>query len=175
MMKRILIIGCGGSGKSTLARQLGHILGIEVIHLDSVYWKAGWVESPKAEWQTTVSELLKRDAWIMDGNYGGTLDVRLMQADTIVFLDLPRVRCLFRVIKRRIQYRGNSRPDMAAGCPEKIDWEFLKWIWNYSATSRPSVLEKIRQHANQTPTYILRTSREVGWFIQLVRDQSGSS
>jgi adenylate kinase family enzyme len=175
MMKRILIIGCGGAGKSTLARQLGLILGIDVIHLDSLYWRAGWIESPKSDWQSTVSELLKRDEWIMDGNYGGTLNIRSAQADTVVLLDLPRIRRLFRVLKRRIQYRGRSRPDMAPDCPEKIDWEFLKWVWNYSTTSRPSVMEKIRTHADGKATYLLRSSREVNDFIQLVRRQSTSS
>jgi adenylate kinase family enzyme len=170
-MKRILILGCGGAGKSTLARQLGSILGIEVIHLDSLHWRPGWVETSRPEWAATVVELLKRDTWIMDGNYGGTLDVRLMRADTVIFLDLPRRRCLLRVLKRRLQYRGRTRPDMASGCPEKVDWEFLKWIWGFPAKSRPSLLEKVGRFADSKSTYILRRPKEVSRFITFVRNQ----
>ena len=62
-MKKIIIIGSGGAGKSTLARQLGEILKIDIIHLDSLYWKPGWVETQKAEWQSTVEALTKQDQW----------------------------------------------------------------------------------------------------------------
>lgn len=49
-MKHIAIIVCSGAGKSTFARELGAITGLEVIHLDRLYWKPGWVETPKDEW-----------------------------------------------------------------------------------------------------------------------------
>ncbi|MEH2257160.1 AAA family ATPase [Nostoc sp.] len=117
-MKKILIIGSGGAGKSTLARELGTILSLEVIHLDAWYWNPGWVETPKTEWQSIIQDLTLRESWIMDGNYGGTLDVRLSVADTVIFLDFPRILCLSRVIKRRFTYAGQSRPDMALDCPE---------------------------------------------------------
>src|SRR3982751_1716212 len=99
-MKKILVIGSGGAGKSTFAQRLGAILKLEVIHLDSLYWSSGWVEMPKDEWRTMVDELLKKDSWIMDGNYGGTLDIRLEAADTVVFLDISRLICLWRILKR---------------------------------------------------------------------------
>ena len=75
-MRKILVIGSGGAGKSTFAKRLGTHLKIKVIHLDALYWKPGWVETPKAEWLKRVEELLKEGSWIMDGNYSGTLDAR---------------------------------------------------------------------------------------------------
>lgn len=93
-MERVAIIGPGGAGKSTLARQLGAITGVPVIHLDREHWKPGWVETPAAEWEERVRELAAAERWIIDGNYGGTLDVRLDRADTVVFLDFGRFRCL---------------------------------------------------------------------------------
>src|SRR5688572_30960534 len=75
-MKRILVIGSGGAGKSTFARRLGKILSIEVIHLDSIYWRPGWIETPKQEWKKRVEHLIAGDSWIMDGNYSGTLQLR---------------------------------------------------------------------------------------------------
>src|SRR5918992_2213979 len=104
-MKRILVIGSGGAGKSTVARRLGQLLDLEVNHLDKFYWKPGWVESPRDEWLETVIELINRDSWIIDGNYSGTLELRLQKADTVVFLDMPRRLCLWRIVKRNLQYR----------------------------------------------------------------------
>src|SRR5688572_4725457 len=97
VMRRVLIIGSAGAGKSTLAQQLGAIVGLPVIHLDAHYWNAGWKETPQEEWKQRVAELLRRDAWIMDGNYGSTLRERVEAADTVILLDLSRVRCLYRV------------------------------------------------------------------------------
>lgn len=138
-MKKVLVIGSGGAGKSTFAHRLGAALNVEVVHLDKLYWQPGWVEPPKPEWRATVEELLKRDAWIMDGNYSGTLDIRFAACDTIIFLDMPRMLCLWRVLKRFVMYRHQRRPDMADGCREKLNPEFVLWIWNYPRRTRPKV------------------------------------
>ncbi len=61
-MKKILIIGSGGAGKSTFARRLHKATGIDVIHLDKVFWRPNWVETPKDEWKKTVENLLKKDS-----------------------------------------------------------------------------------------------------------------
>ncbi len=82
-MKRIAIIGPGGAGKSTLARQIGAKTGLPVIHLDAHYWHEGWVETPKEEWAQAVRELAEGEAWVMDGNYGGTMEIRLPAAPAL--------------------------------------------------------------------------------------------
>ncbi len=130
-MKKITLIGSGGSGKSTLARQLGRELNIEVYHLDALFWKPNWVGVLKDEQRKIQEELVERESWIIDGKYGGTMEIRLHAADTIIFLHISRYICLFRAIKRSIKYRNRTRPDMGEGCNEKLDIEFLKWIWQY--------------------------------------------
>lgn len=165
-MKRILVIGSGGSGKSTLTRQLGERLQIDVKHLDQLYWRPGWQEPPKEEWLERVNELTTAGSWILDGNYGGTLKVRIERCDTIVFLDLPRLVCLWRILKRRLLYRNRSRPDMAEGCQEKIDWEFVSWVWNYSRRSRPKVVQLLREHAETKQIVWLRSRAEVKKFLR---------
>src|SRR3954466_4414965 len=112
-MRKVLVIGPGGAGKSTFAKRLGELLKIEVLHLDKFYWRPGWVETPKSEWLKTIEELVEGESWIMDGNYSGTLDVRFTACDTVIFLDMSRALCLWRVLKRVIMYWKRSRPDMA--------------------------------------------------------------
>jgi adenylate kinase family enzyme len=165
-MKKVLIIGSGRAGKSTLARQLGTILGLEVVHLDALYWHPGWVETPKPKWREVVQDLLQQETWIMDGNYGSTLDIRLAIADTVIFLDFPRLLCLWRVCKRWWQYANETRPDMAAGCPEKLDWEFLYWVWTYPSRRRSTILEKLSQLAPEQRVLILRSPSAVQQFLQ---------
>lgn len=141
-MKRVLVIGSAGAGKSTLALALKEILDLPVIHLDSVYWQPGWVETPKAEWQARVESLLLRKEWIMDGNYGGTLELRLQACDTVFYLDFPRLLCLLRVFKRSLGHLGRARPDMNQGCRERLpNWGFLHWIWTYPDRRRPSIIK----------------------------------
>lgn len=168
-MKRILIIGSGGAGKSTLARQLGEILKIEVLHLDKLYWQAGWIEPPKDEWKRVVEELLKKDSWILDGNFGGTMEMRLKACDTAIFLDFSPFLCLYRVLKRRLTYRKTNRPDMAEGCPEKMDLEFLGWIWSFRKTTTPKIEERLQKIENEKTIIRLRSAKEVEKFISNVK------
>lgn len=160
-----MILGCGGAGKSTLARALGERTGLPVIHLDSHYWQRGWTPLPDDAWAAEVDRLAAAPRWIMDGNYGGTMERRLARADTIIFLDRPRWLCLARVVRRRMQYRDRVRPCMTPGCPERLSGEFLHYIWRYNATRRPKVLERIGRHREGRRVAILRTSGDVRAFF----------
>lgn len=165
-MKRVLVIGPGGSGKSTFARRLGVVLGLEVIHLDSFYWSAEWTKPSNEDWITKVNELISGESWIIDGNYGGTLAQRVDRCDTIIFLDMPRTLCLWRVTKRRLTYRNRSRPDMAEGCTEKLDREFISWVWNYAQRSRPKVIKLINENQASKKIVWLRADSEVERFLK---------
>ncbi|MEK4068074.1 topology modulation protein [Peribacillus sp. FSL R5-0717] len=128
-MERILVIGVSaGVGKSTFARRLGDHLNIEVYHLDTFYWKPGWVEAPLEAFISAQKEVVSHDKWIMEGNYSHSFNLRSELADTIIYLELPLGVCLYRVIKRWLSNLGKTRPDMAKGCNEKLDWEFIKFI-----------------------------------------------
>jgi adenylate kinase family enzyme len=171
-MKKILVIGSGGAGKSTFARRLSEILKIEVIHLDALYWQAGWVETPKPEWKQKVAALLAQDAWIMDGNYSGTLDLRLQACDTVIFLDIAPLICLWRIGKRLMQYRHQSRPDMAEGCHEKLNVKFIEWVWNYRKRTRPKVVRLLQENAHSKQVIWLRSPAEVEIFLANLRAAS---
>lgn len=171
-MKRILIIGPGGSGKSTLSRELGNILNLPVIHLDKYFWKPHWIQTPDDEWEQFVKEIVDQEQWIMDGNYSKTLEIRLKRADTIIFLDLPRILSIYRIIKRRILYHGKTRPDLNNECPEKLDWAFIKWVWNYKKTRRSKILNMLEQVKSEKQIFIIKTRKDVK---KLVKRFGGSA
>lgn len=164
-MKRVLVIGSGGAGKSTFARRLGERLGLPVVHLDAHFWRPGWVETPKDEWRQTVDELCAREAWVMDGNFSGTLVQRLAACDTVIFLDMPRAVCVWRALKRWFMYRNVRRPDMAEGCGEKFDLKFLHWVWTYPSRSRPKVIARVDEVAAGKRVIRLRSDAEVEKFL----------
>lgn len=164
-MQKVLVIGSCGSGKSAFSRRLAEIIQLPLIHLDSHYWRPGWIEPTKDVWREQVVELLKGERWIIDGNYSGTMDMRLAACDTVLFLDLPRHVCTWRVLKRAARYRGRTRPDLAEGCPEKIDLAFLKWTWSYPTRSRPKVLGRLKRVEHTVEIITFRTAREVDRFL----------
>jgi len=169
-LKRVLVIGSGGSGKTTFARRLAQRTKLPLIHLDALFWRPGWDPTPAAQWRATIDELVRRETWIMDGNYGGTLDIRLAACDTIVFLDLSRLVCLWRVLRRQLQHSGENRAELPAGCPERLTWEFVKWIWTYPARRRGSILRRLKELEPHKRVHVLRTSTEMDRFLDSVSD-----
>lgn len=164
-MKKILILGSGGAGKSTFARELGDIIHLPVIHLDSHYWRPNWQMPDPQTWEQQVKELIKQETWIMDGNYGSTLHLRLPVADTIFFLDYSRWLCLWRVCKRRWIYRKKTRKDMAKDCSEKIDWEFLHYIWHYPNSRKPRIFQLLEQHKDHLTIHAFKNDGEKRKFL----------
>jgi adenylate kinase family enzyme len=166
--RRILVIGSGGAGKSTVAARLAKRLGLPLIGLDSLYWKADWVATPADEWAARIRDVSAQDAWVMDGNYGGTLDVRLARCDAVIFLDLPRIVCLWRIIWRAVRYVGRVRPDMPQGCPERLSWEFVIWVWTYRARRRGEILVRLAALRETKAVVILSSRRAVSAFLSNV-------
>ena len=164
-MNRVIVIGSGGAGTSTLAPQIGEILGLPVIHLDREFWRPNWMATPEDEWIERVRELVARERWVMDGNFGGTMDIRIAACDTVVYLDFPRILCTYRVLKRWITYRRGTRPDMGEGCPEKFDLEFLDWVWNFSARSRQRIETRLAASLDGKRLYRLTSPKEVDRFV----------
>lgn len=165
MVERIQIMGCSGSGKSTLARNLGVKTGLPVVHIDQLFWKSGWVESSKEEIDGKILNAAAGERWIMDGNYSRTLHHRLKRCDLAVYLDFPRWFCIWSVIRRYLQNLGRVRPDMPDGCPEKIDREFLAWVWTYNRNHRKKFLEMLGELPGER-VVILKNRREVKRFVE---------
>ena len=171
-MKKVLVIGSGGAGKSTFSRRLGELTGIEVIHLDKIHWRPNWTEPSKEEWREIVENSLQGEAWIMDGNYSGTIEMRIAASDTVIFLDLPRVVCVYRILKRVALSHGKTRPDMADGCREQFDRKFIKWVWDYATRSKPKIENLLEKYQNEKTIIRLRSKREVEEFLAKLQVRS---
>ena len=166
-MNRILIIGSGGAGKSTLALKMFDILHIQVINLDSYYWQPNWIAQPKEKWSKIVTDLCKIPSWIMDGNYFNSLPLRLQYADTVIFIKKSRYECLFNAYKRMF----TKRVDPIQGCPEKVDWGFVKWIWNYQKDITPKIMAILNEHP-KFELHILKNNKEIEAFIKKISDKN---
>jgi adenylate kinase family enzyme len=158
---KIMTIGANGSGKSTFSMELSKLLQLPLYHLDAYFWKPGWVQTPNDEWDEFIRELVIQEEWIIDGYYGRTLDIRMQAADVIIFFDLSPWITTYRVIKRRIQYHGKTRPDLNEGCPESIDWEFIKYGWNFRKNKRAGIIDKLNNHADTAQIVILNNPKQV--------------
>ena len=166
--RRILIIGCPGAGKSTLAARLATLTGLPLISLDREFWQPGWQETPTEQWRARVAALAAGERWIIEGNYGASLDLRLPRADLLVWLDPPRRVCMYRALRRSLLGYGRTRPDMAPGCPERIDPEFFRYIWTFAATQNPLVHRMLAAHGRHLAPVIIRRDGEAHRFLASV-------
>lgn len=160
---KIIIIGYSGSGKSTLAKFLGRTYNTEALHLDSVHWLPGWKErSDEDKSHITADFLNSHSSWVIDGNYSNLFyDRRMEEADMIIFLNFNRFSCLIRAFRRYFKYCGYTRDDIGKGCPEKMDFEFIRWILHdgRSKRAKTAYADVIRKYPQKT--IIIRNQREL--------------
>lgn len=150
------------------------ILGLEVIHLDRVHWQPGWIEPTDAQFESSIrAAVAGRQRWIVDGNYGSKQSITLPLADMIIWLDFPRGRCLWRIVRRVLEHSGFSRPDLPAGCPEQPDWEFIKWVWTFPRKQRPKIIQRLSMLRPDQRVIVLKCPREVEAFMQNLTTGNG--
>lgn len=152
---KIAVIGYSGAGKSTLAEKLSEALRVDVLHFDTVQFLPGWAVRDEAEKRKITEAFLdSHDGWVIDGNYTKLLyERRMAEADRIVLLLFNRLSCLARAVRRYRTYRHTTRPDMADGCEEKLDAEFLRWILIGQRTRKTR--ERFRRLREQYPDKVL--------------------
>ena len=167
-MQRIVILGNAGSGKSTLARVLGERLGLAVVHLDLLFWEDGWKEADAGVFRERVRASMACDRWVSEGNYSRkTFDLRLPQADLVIWLDTPRGVCLRRVLVRSAM--GKPRVDLPAGCVERLDLDFLKFlrfVWDFDFKTRPGIERERLVQGASVPVVHLKGARDVKVFLE---------
>lgn len=140
--KRAIVIGCPGSGKSTFARQLQKVTDIPLHYLDMLYWNADKTTVSSEKFDERLADILSKDTWIIDGNYGRTMETRIKQCDAIFFLDYPLEICLDGIRDRL----GKPREDMP-WIETKEDEEFIDFVKSFANDSRPKILELLDKYS----------------------------
>ncbi len=102
----------------------------------------------------------------MDGTYVSTQRLVWPRADTIVFLDFPRAVCLWRVMLRYLSHRGRTRQDMTPGCPETLDFEFVEYIWTFSADYRPRIIARLEHLRPDQRLIVLKGPADAARFMR---------
>ena len=169
-MRRVTIVGSSGAGKSVLARQLAARINLEAVHLDTLYWRTGWVAVPRADFLERHLAALQADRWVIEGNYHHqTLMARLRAADTIIFLDFPWPHCLWNALRRHWHYRHRVRPDIPAGCGEKLSPRLLWHIWRFGRDQRPRLVRELRTLGQEKRIIRLTSRAAVRAFLREMR------
>ncbi|MFJ6325495.1 MULTISPECIES: AAA family ATPase [unclassified Rhizobium] len=159
--ERVLVIGCSGTGKSTLAQAIASLRGLAYVSMDrDIFWLPGWQLRPRAESIALIEQAVAGPRWIMDGNSPGTLPLRLPRADIVIWRRPPRHIALRGVVSRWLRYRGRSRPEMAPGCPERLDWKFLRYIWTFERNEAPQFRDMLERHGGNVPVVTLISYRD---------------
>lgn len=159
---RIAVLGYSGAGKSTLAHRLGQQTGAPVLYLDTVQFTPGWQERDAAAVQHMVRDFMMQPNWIIEGNYHKfAFDQRITAADRIYILTPSRWTCLVRIVRRYWQYRGRTRPYMAADCPERLTLPFIWFVMVTQRTRarRQEYLDLARQYPDKVT--LVRRGRQI--------------
>jgi hypothetical protein len=166
-MRRIAVTGPAGAGKSRLASELGRILDLPVLHLDALYWGAGWVQPPQAEWEATQRRELAGESWVVEAQYDDMLPEWVDAADTVVVVDASPLRCLWRVSRRRLD--SGPAPGVPVDSPpgpvHRALRKFARGQWEYRRNVRPALLAHLARLGGDRRVVMLRRGRDVGRFL----------
>ena len=160
-MKRAIVIGSPGAGKSTFARRLRDRTGIPLVHLDMIWHQPDRTTISREAFDRKLSDILKTDAWIIDGNYGRTLELRLQSCDTVFLLDYPLEVCLASVAARI----GKQREDLP-WTEEEFDEEFRQWIIDFPLSELPRIYKLLDQYGAELEVHIFKTREEADQFLK---------
>lgn len=165
-MKKIIVIGAPGSGKSTFSLKLGNKLGIPVYHLDKIWWKGDWENVTTEEFDKRIAEIVSKKMWIIDGNYRRTLDIRLKECDTVVYLDYNGIYCMVNALIRCFRNRGKVREDMGGNCIEKFDLDFIKYIVTFNRRERSDIYRSLENYKGEL--HIFRRRRKLNKWLDIL-------
>ncbi|TRB25633.1 AAA family ATPase [Rhizobium rhizogenes] len=166
---RILVMGCSGGGKTTLSRKICARTNLPYVSMDrEFFWLPGWVKRDKAEERALIAAKVAEECWLIDGTAPSSFDLRLPRTELVLWVRMPRWLCMWGAPSRAVRWLGRSRPDMAPGCRERIDREFLRYIWDWERKFAPKVLAGLAQHGPDIPVFQLKSRGEMRQLLDLL-------
>jgi len=166
-MKRILIVGRSGSGKTTFSNKLGEKLTREVIHLDNLFWKPGWVRAfTPEEWEFEIQKMIQKEEWIIEGNYHNTLEIRLKRADAVIFFDTNPFVALAYALKRKF-FPPKKSTDISGLHDEVKVLTLAKSIFNFPTSSVRDQIVK----AGIKDVFVIRNRREAKKILNILANK----
>jgi adenylate kinase family enzyme len=148
-VRRVVVTGISGSGKTTLARRLATALDVPNLELDAEYHLPGWVERPLHDFRAVIDAHTSADAWVVDGSYHSQVsDLTWGRADTVVWLDPPRWRGMWRVTTRTLRrlatreelWNGNREPWTNLLPWRPPEQNIIRWAWTRHAPVQERML-----------------------------------
>ena len=164
-MKKVIVIGCCGSGKSTFSRHLHACTRIPLFHLDQLNWNADKTTIEKTVFLKRVREVTQKDTWIIDGNYGSSMEMRMQACDTVFFLDYPVDICIQGIYDRV----GKVRTDMP-WVEDEVDEDLIKFVKNYEKEDRPEVLNLLSKYKGKD-IRIFHTRKEASAYLESLKQR----
>ena len=146
-MKKIIVIGCPGSGKTTFSEKLRDKIGLPLFYLDAIWHKPDRTHITREDFDARLGEILALDEWIIDGNYGRTLERRVAACDTVFLFDLPVEVCLAGAIARL----GKGRYDMP-WIDTEPDPRLMREIEEFDVKNLPAIYELLEAYNDKSVT-----------------------
>ncbi len=159
-MKKIIVIGCPGSGKTTFSVKLKKKTGLPLYHLDAIWHKPDKTHIPREDFDRRILEIFATDAWIIDGNYNRTIEMRLKECDTVFLFDLPTRVCLQGARERL----GEKRYDLP-WMEKELDPEFEGFIRDFASGSLPKIYSLLETYKDEKQVIIFKSHKEADAFL----------
>lgn len=160
-MKRVIVIGCPGSGKTTFAEKLSKKTGLPLYYLDAIWHNPDKTHISREEFDQRIMEIFATDGWIIDGNYGRTVEMRLKECDTVFLFDLPTEVCL----QGATQRLGKGRYDLP-WIEKELDPEFEGFIKDFASHSLPKLYALLDKYRAEKQVIFFKSRKEADDFCE---------
>lgn len=163
-LRKIIIIGCPGAGKSYFAKKLHSVTGIPLYHLDMIWHKPDKTHISRAEFDETLKKIFQEEAWILDGDFSRTMEIRMQACDTIILFDMPYEICMQGIKERE----GTKRDDMPWEVAE-TDTMLLNEVRSYIPEQLPKVYQLLHKYKHNKEIIIFRAREEAEkWLAEII-------